>query len=325
MKNQNMKAAIRRKYGKPEVLTVEKIPIPIPKNNEVLVKVHATTVNRTDCAILTGEPFIMQFFIGLGKPKLPTLGTDFAGVVAEVGKDVKSLKVGDKVWGFGDEGIDSQAEYMCIEEKEGVGLMPENSSFEEAAASLEGAHYAYNFINKVGLKAGEKILVNGATGAIGSAMVQFLKAQNLYVTAVCNTKNIDRIKALGADKIHDYIQEDFTQDEEKYDCIFDAVGKSTFGICKPLLKKKGVYISSELGPKAQNPFLALITPLLGGKKVMFPFPSNVRKSMEVIKGLVEKDQFKPLIDRYYPLEEIAEAYRYVLTGEKTGNVVIRIA
>ncbi|MFK7907555.1 MAG: NAD(P)-dependent alcohol dehydrogenase [Chitinophagales bacterium] len=319
-----MKAAIRRKYGNPDVLTVENITKPTPQEGEVLVKVHATTVSRTDCAILTGKPFIMQFFIGLGKPKVPTLGTDFAGVVEAVGSGVESLKVGGKVWGFGDEGIDSQAEYMCFPVKDAIGLMPENISFEQAAASLEGAHYAYNFMNKVDLKAGQKILVNGATGAIGSAMLQFLKAQGLYVTAVCNTKNIPLIQSLGADKIYDYLQEDFTKDTEKYDCIFDAVGKSTFGKCKSLLKKKGTYISSELGPKAQNPFLAMITPFFGGKKVLFPLPSNVRSSMEFIKNLIEKDQFRPVIDQTLPLEKIAEAYRYVLTGEKTGNVVIRM-
>ena len=317
-----MKAAIRRLYIPPESLTVEEIEKPSPKAKEILVRVYATTVNRTDCAVLTGKPYIMRLFLGARKPRNPIPGTDFAGVVEAVGSEVSKFKPGDKVWGFSDEGIGSQAEYMCISEKKPIGHIPEGLGFEEAAASLEGAHYALNFLNKVDIQPEQNILVNGATGAIGSAMVQILKYRGVRVTAVCNTPNIETIKDLGADRIIDYLVEDFTRDSERYDHVFDAVGKSTFGRCKPLLKEGGAYISSELGPNWENPFLAIRTSLGAKKKVKFPLPSNVSKSIAYIKDLIEQGKFKPLIDRTYPLTRIAEAYEYVSSGQKTGNVVI---
>jgi len=211
---------------------------------------------------------------------------------------------------------------MTLSEDNAIATMPPDVTFEQAAASIEGAHYAYNFINKVKIKSGQSVLVNGATGAIGSAVVQLLKYYDANVTAVCNTKNTELIKSIGADKVIDYFKEDFTKSGEKYDFVFDAVGKSTFAKCKPLLKSGGVYISSELGPGNQNPFLALVTPLMGDKKVIFPIPTDKRKSVFLIRELMEKGKFKPLIDRKYPLEQIADAYSYVLTGEKTGNVLI---
>ena len=213
---------------------------------------------------------------------------------------------------------------MTLREDKSIMTMPEKVGFEEAAASSEGAHYALNFINKVKFEAGHKVLVNGATGAIGSAVVQFLKYFEVEVTATCGTQNIELVRSLGADRVIDYTQEDFTKDSERYDFVFDAVGKSTFGECRPLLKEGGVYVSSELGPKAQNLFLALITPMRGGKKVIFPFPSNIKRSLQFIKDLMEKGRFRPVIDRTYPLEEIVEAYIYVASGQKTGNVVIKM-
>jgi NADPH:quinone reductase-like Zn-dependent oxidoreductase len=320
-----MKAAIRRSYGLLSNLKIETVEKPAARDNEVLISVYATTVNRTDYAIVTGKPLVMRFFTGLLKPKLIIPGTDFAGRIGAVGKNVKSFKVNDKVFGFNDQGLGSQAEYMVLSADEAITIMPDNITYKQAAASLEGAHYAYNFINKINLKAGHKVLLNGATGAIGSALLQFLKYYNTSVTAVCNTKNIELIKSLGADKIYDYTQEDFTEDEEKYDFVFDAVGKSTFAKCKPLLKPGGVYISSELGPMAQNIFLPLTTKVFGNKKVIFPIPSDIKASMQFITDLLEKGRFKPVIDREYTLENIGEAYKYVATGQKTGNVVISVA
>ena len=319
-----MKAAFYTQYGQPEVLSIKKLERPTPKENEVLVRVYATTVNRTDCASLTAKPFIIRFFAGLMKPKHSIPGTDFAGVIEAVGSAVNSFRVGDRVWGFDDAGLGSQAEYLCLSVEKAVEKFPNNLSFAQAAASMEGAHYAYNFINKVSLAAGQKALLNGATGAIGSALLQFLKYHGLYVTATCDTKNIELIKSLGADKVIDYTQQNLREDDEVYDFVFDAVGKSTFGRCKSLLKEKGIYISSELGPWSQNVFLALLTPVFGGKKVIFPIPSNIPKSITFIRSLIEKGKFRPHIDRTYPLEDIAEAYRYVLTGQKIGNVVVTI-
>jgi len=317
-----MKAAYYTRYGSPEVLSVQEVEKPIPQENEVLVRVEATTVNRTDCANLTAKPFIMRFVNGLTKPNRPIPGTDFVGRIEAIGASVKSFKVGDRVWGFHDTGLSSQAEYLCFSEEKGIALAPDTLPCERAAASLEGAHYACNIINKVTLAPGQKALVNGATGAIGSALLQFLKYHGLYVTAVCNTQNIDLIKSLGADKIIDYTRQDLTDDDGLYDFVFDAVGKSTFGRCKPLLKKKGIYISSELGPGSQNIFLALFTPLTGGKKVIFPIPSKIRDSLAFSRKLIDQEKFNPVIDRVYPLEKVAEAYQYVMMGQKTGNVVL---
>jgi len=319
-----MKAAIRRRYVSFDNLKIETIEKPTARDKEVLIRVYATTVNRTDCAVLTGKPFVMRFFTGLFKPKLPIPGTDFAGKIETVGKNVTLYKVDDKVCGFNDQGLSSQAEYMTFPEDGAMTKIPDNITYEQAAASLEGAHYACNFINKVNLRDGHKILLNGASGAIGSALLQFLKYYNTYVTAVCDTKNKELIKSLGADKIYDYSRDDFTQDIEKYDFVFDAIGKSTFAKCKPLLKSGGIYISSELGAIVQNPFLALITKVIGKKKVIFPVPYDIKASINFIKDLVEKEKFKPVIDRKYALENIGEAYRFVASGQKIGNVVINV-
>ena len=319
-----MKAIVCTKYGPPEVLQLKEVAKPTPKDNEVLIKVHASTVNRTDCAILRAEPFIIRFFTGIFKPSKLILGTEFAGIIEEVGKNVSSYQVGDRVFGFDDIGSGSHAQYMTIGEDKALTTIPKDITYEQAAASTEGAHYAYNFIKKVNLKSGQKVLVNGATGAIGSAAVQFLKYFGANITAVCGTKNIELVKSLGADKVIDYTKEDFTKDNQKYHYIFDAVGKSSFAKCKPLLQPGGVYMSSELGFMAQNIFFALVTPIIGNKKVIFPIPTDLKGSILFIKMLIEKGQFKTVIDRKYPLEQIVEAYRYVETGQKVGNVVITV-
>lgn len=325
-----MKAIIYSNYGPPEVLQLKEVEKPTPKDDELLVRVRATSVNRTDCANLTAKPFIMRFPLGLFKPRNQILGTEFSGDVEAVGKDVTTIKVGDKVFGFFDGILSSFAEYLCVSEHKGLTTMPEGCSYEQAAVSIEGAHYGYNFINKVDLKPGDKVLVNGASGGIGSATVQMLVYYGADVTAVVNTKNIDLLKSLGASKVIDYTKEDFTQDDEKYNYVFDSVGKSTFGKCKRLLKPGGVYISSELGPYSQNVFFSIITAIFGsmpgqsGKKVKFPYPPNIKQSALLIKKLIEEGRYKSVIDRSYPMHEIADAFRYVLKGQKTGNVVITI-
>jgi|SaaInlV_200m_DNA_3_1039701.scaffolds.fasta_scaffold00259_6 NADPH:quinone reductase-like Zn-dependent oxidoreductase len=329
MKSNKMKAAVYTNYGSPDVLQLRDIKTPAPNDNELLIRVFATTVNRTDCAMLRAKPFIMRFFTGLLKPKSPILGTDFAGQVEGVGKNITSFKVGDKVFGFDDQGLESHAQYMTISKEKAIAVMPQNISYEQAAASTEGVHYAYNFINKVTIKRGQNILVNGATGAIGSALIQLLKNLDLNVTAVANTENIELVKSMGVEKVIDYTQRDFTKDDTKFDFIFDAVGKSSFIKCKPLLVPGGIYISSELGWMAQNIFLAIITPIItkifrqkGGRKVIIPIPSDCRRTVLYIKKLCEEGKFKAVIDRDYPLEKIAEAFRYVETGQKTGNVIV---
>ena len=314
-----MKAVVRSKYGTPEVLTISDIDIPIPKDNEVLIKVRATTVNRTDYGILKGTPFIIRLFTGLSKPRLRVAGSDFAGQIEAVGRDVQSFKVGDKVMGFGMMGIGSHAEYLALPENAVMIIIPYNITYHQAAACLEGGLYAFAGIDAVKPQAGNNALVNGATGAIGSSIVQILKFYGVYVTAVCGGENRELVKQFGADTVIDYKTDDFTKDSGKYDFVFDTVGKSTFSKCKRLLKAKGMYIPSD---GFLNIFLSLITPMFKGKKVMFSVSKNQKADLSFIKNLVEKGSFKPLIDRTYPIDKIVEAYTYVAAGQKIGNVII---
>lgn len=319
-----MKAVVRYNYGSPDNILLEEMPKPKPKPKEILIKVKATTVNRTDCGVLSGEPYIFRFFVGWPKPRTSILGTDFAGVVAEVGSHVNGFNVGDKVWGFNDNGIPSQAEYMVFKEDGNILKMSEGFSFSEAVASAEAAHYAINFIKHLKLNSDAKVLVNGATGGIGSATVQILLSKGLEVVATANTKNLDLIKALGVSRVIDYEKEDFTKLNEKFDVVFDSVGKSSFGQCKGILKEQGKYLSSELGPGNENLYLPLATKIKGGKRVIFPLPTDIKGSMTTIKELMEKGKFRPVIDRSYPMTKAAEAYRYVASGQKTGNVILDI-
>ena len=318
-----MKAAVRSKYGSAEVLSVREVEKPTPNDNDLLIRVYATTVNRSDCHVLWGKPLVMRLFTGLFKPRLAVIGTDFAGQVEEVGSSVRSFKVGDKVMGFGGGfGIGAHAQYLALPETKAVKAMvtiPDNLSYDEAAACLEGTFYAASIVNQLAPKTGQKAMVYGATGAIGSAYVQFLKYFGVYITAVCRGEHAELMRSLGADKVIDYEKEDFTKDTERYDFVFDAVGKSSFIKCKPLLKSKGIYTSSG---GAENMFFALVTPWLGGKKVPFVIPKDIKGGLSFIKDLIEKGRYRPLIDRKYPLEKIAEAFTYVASGQKVGNVVI---
>ena len=319
-----MKAAVHTRYGRPDVVRISEVETPTPRDNEVLVKVHATTVNRTDCACRAAKPFFMRFFTGLIRPRATVLGNEFAGVVAAVGGGVTTFKVGDKVFGYNEGPFGAHAEYMTIPEDGSLATMPVNVTYQEAAPSTEGSHYALSQIRAAKIQSGQDVLVYGATGAIGSAAVQLLKSLGANVTAVCHKDNVELLRGLGADRVIDFTAEDFTKDEQAYDVVLDSVGKSSFSKCRRLLKPEGIYISSELGPQAQNPFLALIAPLHGGKNVMFPIPKHDQEMVRFFKDLIESGDFKPVIDRTYPLDQIVEAYRYVETGQKIGNVVISL-
>ena len=320
-----MKAAVRTKYGPPEGVRIEDVAKPAAGDHEVLVKVRFTTVNRTDCGFRSGKPFIVRFFSGLTGPRVSVLGNEFAGVVEAVGNGVTSFKVGDKVFGYNEGPFGAHAEYLSIPEDASLATMPANVTFEQAAASTEASHYALMLIRKAKIRSGHHVLVNGGTGAIGSAAVQILKDLGAVVTAVCDTAHMELVAGLGADRVIDYTAEDFTKDEQTYDVVLDAVGKSSFARCKRLLKRGGIYSSTDLGPLSLNPLLALVTPLLGGKKVMFPIPPKRDRAVAShFKELMESGAFTPVIDRSYPLDQIVEAYRYVETGQKIGNVVIRV-
>jgi len=320
-----MLAVVSDKYGPPDVLELKQVKRPEPKDHEVLVKVYATTVNRTDTALARAVPFLIgRLMSGLLKPREPIFGSEFAGEIVAFGDAVTAFNIGDQVFGFNGNGFGSHAQYMTISAEGTLVTIPKGVTYEKAAASTEGAFYGYNFINKVNLKKGSQVLVNGATGGIGSATVQLLKHMGADVTAVCQGKHRELVTSLGASKVIDYTTEDFTKMDHTFDFVFDSVGKSSFGACRPLLKPKGIYISSELGAMAQNIFLPLITPLFAGKKVLFPLPLDCKGCLLLFQKLLEEGQFDPVIDRSYPLEQIVEAYQYVEQGQKIGNVVITV-
>lgn len=320
-----MKAAVYTRYGPPEVVQIKDVPRPTPNDDEVLIRVHATTVNRTDCGFLRGKPFIVRFFSGLPNPRQPILGNEFAGEIEAVGKDVTAFTVGDRVFGYCEGPFGAHAEYMTLPETASLTTMPANKTYVEMAPGTEGAHYALSNIRKAKITAGQRVLVNGATGAIGSAALQLVKHIGAEVTAVCGTAQMDLVASLGADEVIDYQTTDFTQHDQTYDCVFDAVGKSTFGRCERLLKPGGIYMSTELGPYWQNPILGLLPTPSSRKRILFPIPTHSQEDIVFLKGLIEHGHFRPVIDQRYPLGDIVEAYRYVETGQKIGNVVITVA
>lgn len=320
-----MKASVRPSYCPIDSIQLEEIPLPNPMAGEIRVRVMVTTINRTDLGVLTGKPYAMRAFAGFPKPRYAVTGTDFAGVVDQVGEGVQEFKVGDRVWGFWDHGQGTHTEYACIPVKHPILPIPDGVSFEEIVACGEAAHYAYNFLNKVKLEPGNHVLVNGGTGGIGSAAIQLLKARGIQVTTVCYEANVDQVKSLGADRVIALEKADFTKENIHYDFVFDAVGKSRFSLCKPILKPGGIYISSELGPNWENLTLALSTPILGGKKVIFPVPGSIFQSMEAIQALLLEGKFHPLIDdRRFRLDQIKEAFHYVASAKKIGNVILEI-
>ena len=319
-----MKAAVHARYGPPEVVRVVDVPTPAAKDDEVLVKVHATTVNRTDCGLRGAKPFFIRAFTGLVRPRVSVLGSEFAGQVVAIGSAVRSFAVGDRVFGYDDTACGAHAQYLTIREDASLALIPANLSYVEAAPATEGSHYALANIGKAKIRTGQRVLVNGATGAIGSAAVQLLACRGVHVTAVCDSPHLELVQRLGAERVIDRTAEDFTKDGQRYDVVLDAVGKSSFGRCRRLLEPRGVYLSTDLGPGGQNPFLALVTPRLPGKSVLFGFPRHNQAMLNDLKDLMESGRFRPVIDRHYPLAQIVEAYRYVETGQKVGSVVITI-
>lgn len=319
-----MKAIVFKKYGPPGVLELMEVDKPVPKENEVLIKIHATSVNRTDCGIRWAKPFIVRFFYGITRPKIRILGSELAGEIEAVGKDVTLFKKGEQIFGLTGDGMGAHAGYICLPEESSITVKPANMNYEEAAAVCDGLMLAFNYLGKVNLQKGNKVLIYGASGSIGTAGVQLAKYYGAWVTAVCNSKNVDLVKSLGADEVIDYTKEDFTKINQTYDVVFDAVGKTSFFHCKKLMKKGGVYFSTDLGFMAQNPFLAVWTSVIGSKKVKFPLPKASKKDVIFFKELIEAGKYKAVIDKTYPLEQMAEAYRYVEKGEKAGNVVITI-
>ena len=320
-----MRAAVQTTYGPPSVVSVvDDAPRPTAGDGDLLVEVHATTVNRTDCGFRAASPPIVRLFSGLRSPKHPTLGNEFAGVVVETGPGVTRFAVGDRVFGYIEGPFGGHAEYLVVSQDASIATIPPDVTDELAAAGTEGSHYALAYTSAGGIGPGTDVMVYGATGAIGSAAVQIAKHLGATVTAVCATDHLDLVKGLGADRVVDYTAGDFTQDEQRYDVVLDAVGKSSWGACKQLLKPRGLYMSSELGRFGQNPLLAIVTPFGRGRRVKFPVPKHDREMIEYLRDLMASGAFVPVIDRTYPLEQIVEAYEYVETGRKIGNVVIEV-
>ena len=318
-----MRAVVHDRYGPPSVLRLEDVERPVPEGDEVLVRIHATTVNRTDTGFRSAEFFVARVFTGLLRPRRKILGSEFAGEVAAVGAGVTAFAVGDRVFGVNAKG-GAHAEFISMRETAPLAHMPDGASFEEAAAVCDGATLALWVLRRTCLHEGQEILVYGASGSIGTAAVQLAKYFGADVTAVCNTKNVELVRSLGARTVIDYTKDDFTKTGETYDLVFDAVGKLSFGRCRDLLKPGGTYAVTDLGKLWQNPFLVLWTSRVGEKKVLIPLPRHTKEDVLFLRELMATGKYRPVIDRSYPLEDVVEAAGYVETGQKTGNVVLTL-
>lgn len=323
-----MKAIEYNKYGTPEVLQVIEVEKPSPKANEVLVKIHATTVTATECNFRTGKPYMTRLFTGFSKPKLKRLGEELSGEIVEIGNAVSQFKVGDLVFGTAGPNFGANAEYLCVPEDGVLVKKPENLNFEEAAASVDGFLTALPFLRDTGkIKKGQSVLINGASGSVGAAAVQVAKYHGAIVTGVCSTVNLELVKSIGADEVIDYTKADFTKSGKKYDIIFDAVGKLSFSHAKIALTNQGVFLEAGIG-------LGIIpnvicSSIFGKKKAKIAAtglraPKERTKDLVLLKKLMEEKIIIPVIDRTYPLEEISKAHSYVDLGHKKGNVVVRI-
>ena len=317
-----MNAVVFDKYGPPDVLRFEEVEPPVPEEDEVLIKVHATTVNRTDCGVRAAKPFIARFFTGLLRPRQRILGTEMAGEIEAVGAAVREFGVGDHVFGINPWRFGAHAELMCMRENAPLAHMPNGVSFEEAAAVCDGAILALKCLRSADLQKGQRILVYGASGSIGTAGVQLAKYFGADVTAVCSTKNLEIVRSIGADRVIDYTKEDFTKNGETYDVIFDAAGILAFKHSRGSLKRGGRYLATD---GFQNFILALWTSRFGDRKVLMLIPPrDMKKDVLFLKELIEAGRYRAVVDRCYPLDGVIEATRYVETWHKTGNVVLTV-
>ncbi len=330
-----MKAIVCTKYGPPEVLQLKEVEKPTPKDNEVLIRVRATSVNFGDTMArnfkaITPREFNMPFLLwllvkisfGLREPKITILGSELAGEIEAVGKDVKRFKKDDQVFGYPGQSFGAYAEYLCMPEDGVLAIKPANMTYEEAAVVPYGAIMALNLLRKMNIQPGQKVLVNGASGGIGSAAVQIAKHFGAEVTGVCGTPRLEFVKSLGADKVIDYTKDDFTQNGETYDLIFDILGKSSFSQCQSSLKPNGTLLFASF--KMKQLFQMLWTSRAGTRKVICAIAPGSVEDLISVKELVETGKIKSIIDRRFPLEEAAEAHRYVEQGHKKGNVVITL-
>lgn len=320
-----MKAIVYTKYGSPDVLQLQEVAKPTPKDHEVLIHVHAAIVGPVDCVFRKGDPFLIRLLFGLTKPRRAILGVEFAGEIEAAGLAVQAFQPGDQVFGMSPDRSGAHAEYLCLHEDQPIALKSAKMTYEEAVGICDGAPTALIFLRQIAkVKPGQKVLINGASGSVGTAAVQLARYFEAEVTGVCSTTNIDLVKSLGADQVIDYTQEDFTTNGQTYDVIFDVVGKSSFSQCQGSLTPRGVYLSTAL---TLTILLHMFwTGLRGGKKARFATAGLMQKKENLLflKELFEAGKLKAVIDKRYPLEQMTEAHRYVETGHKKGNVVITV-
>ena len=320
-----MKAAVTTRYGPPEVVRIEEREEPAPGPGDLLVQVHWSTVNRTDCGYRSATPWFIRALSGWGGPRRPVGGTEYAGVVLTVGDRVTGFAPGDRVFGYCEGRFGAHAEQLAVAADSMVAPVPAGVELRSAAAALEGGHYALSFLQRSGVGPGDEVLVLGATGAIGSAAVQLLADHGVRVTATAPTGHLELARSLGATRVLDWQREELAAAGGPFAAVLDTVGKSTFRACRPLLAPGGVYLSSELGPGWQNPPLALVTPLFRGRHVRFPVPAEGSEAVEYLRSRLESGAYRPVLDREYPLEDVVDAYRYVESGTKVGTVLVRVA
>jgi len=317
-----MKAITYSRYGSPDVLQLEEVANPLPKDNEIFIKIFATTVTSGDCRMRRADPFAVRFFNGFTRPtKITILGNEFAGEIEAVGKDVKLYRIGDQVFGQTGLNLGANAEYICLPEDGTLTIKPANLTYEEAATIPFGGSTALHFLRKGNIRSGQKVLIYGASGSLGTAAVQLAKYFGAEVTGVCSTVNLELVKSLGADIVIDYTKVDFTKSDQTYDIIFDTIGESPFSGCIKSLKQKGIYLRA-VHITVPSIVRGLLTSLTGSKKVIGGVATERKENLVFLKELIEVGKFKPVIDRRYPLYQIAEAHRYVDKGHKKGNVAI---
>ena len=321
-----MRKVVYRKFGPPEVLHVIECDAPTPKPNQVRIRIHATTVTAAEAAMRRGEPLWGRPMIGLTKPRkrYQTLGTELAGVVDAVGREVKRFREGDEVFGFAGWNIGANADYFCLPEVASLSPKPSNKSFGKAAAAVDGATTALHFLrDRANLRAGQRVLIIGASGSIGTYAVQLAKRFGAEVTAVCSTSNVALVRSLGADEVIDYRNEDFREAGERWDVIFDTVGASSFAESKTVLVERGIYLPTVIS--LDSVFHGLSTPLARGKRLMGGMSVNKNETLQFVTELIKDDALQIVVDRSFPLERIQEAHRLVDTGQKKGNVIIDVS
>lgn len=310
-----MRAVTFDRYGPPEVLRIEDVARPVPNADEVLVRVHATTATRSDCGLRGAEYFVARLFTGLFRPRRRRVGIEFAGEVEAAGAAVTELAVGDRVFGIGS---GTNAEYVCVREADVIARIPDGTVYEEAAAVADGALSAMSLLG-ARVEQDDRVLVYGASGSIGVGGVQVAKHLGAHVTAVCNTKNVDLMRSLGADEVVDYLKEDFTRNGETYDVVFDAAGKTTFLRCRRSLKPDGMYITTDPGFMWHDAVVSVFA-----KRAKLGIVRYTKPDLVTLAELLERGEYRPVIDRTYPLDDVVDAHRYVDTHQKTGNVVLTV-